>query len=203
MNNTFYPDNDYRNYLAHHGVKGMKWGVRKQYPIIGRARGSAYKFSKNPVISSLQNANVKRNLMRDLKSIEKFNKRNPELKKKVDETNEARYNYAKNMAKSYGKNKKFTSGINKLINNHASWIEGKYGREKGKEYKDRIINSLTNPHNDVRDAEVFEMVKEYLVSNDKEYQRLNNEYSTAKKEYDGKFNPNLTIRSIDTRDINR
>jgi hypothetical protein len=29
MNNTFYPTNDYRNYLAHYGVKGMKWGVRK------------------------------------------------------------------------------------------------------------------------------------------------------------------------------
>lgn len=28
MNETFYPINDYRNYLAHYGVKGMKWGVR-------------------------------------------------------------------------------------------------------------------------------------------------------------------------------
>lgn len=25
---TFESLNDYRNYLAHHGVKGMKWGVR-------------------------------------------------------------------------------------------------------------------------------------------------------------------------------
>lgn len=29
MEGTFYPKNDYRNYLAHFGVKGMKWGVRK------------------------------------------------------------------------------------------------------------------------------------------------------------------------------
>ena len=29
MNNTFYSQNDYRNYIAHFGVKGMKWGVRR------------------------------------------------------------------------------------------------------------------------------------------------------------------------------
>lgn len=35
MGETFYPDNDYRNYLMHYGVKGMKWGVRNgpPYPI--------------------------------------------------------------------------------------------------------------------------------------------------------------------------
>lgn len=29
MNNTFYAPNDYRVYLAHHGIKGQKWGVRR------------------------------------------------------------------------------------------------------------------------------------------------------------------------------
>lgn len=28
--NTFYPENDYRNYLAHYGVKGMKWRKHKK-----------------------------------------------------------------------------------------------------------------------------------------------------------------------------
>lgn len=26
---TFYPANDYRSYLEHHGIKGMKWGHRR------------------------------------------------------------------------------------------------------------------------------------------------------------------------------
>lgn len=29
MNNTFYPANDYRSYLEHHGILGMKRGVRR------------------------------------------------------------------------------------------------------------------------------------------------------------------------------
>ena len=35
MNNTFYGPNDYRSYLEHHGVLGMKWGRRK-------ARGNTF-----------------------------------------------------------------------------------------------------------------------------------------------------------------
>ena len=54
---TFYAQNDYRNYLAHFGVKGMKWGVRRyqsangSYTSAGRKRygvgdGQPYKAVK-------------------------------------------------------------------------------------------------------------------------------------------------------------
>lgn len=29
------------SYLAHHGVKGQKWGIRKQRPLLGRSRGGS------------------------------------------------------------------------------------------------------------------------------------------------------------------
>ena len=38
MEGTFYPKNDYRDYLAHFGVKGMKWGVRKDRARSGKNR---------------------------------------------------------------------------------------------------------------------------------------------------------------------
>lgn len=44
MNNTFYAPNDYRYYLEHHGIKGMKWGIRRwqdqngRYNAAGRER---------------------------------------------------------------------------------------------------------------------------------------------------------------------
>lgn len=43
MGETFYPANDYRNYLAHFGVKGMKWGVRKDRN--RSAKGNFYRVS--------------------------------------------------------------------------------------------------------------------------------------------------------------
>lgn len=51
MGETFYPANDYRNYLAHFGVKGMKWGVRKSSKSFGqKAKGvvaKGYKMAIN------------------------------------------------------------------------------------------------------------------------------------------------------------
>lgn len=43
MGNTFYPDNDYRDFLAHYGVKGMKWGIRKKR---SKSDGYAARISK-------------------------------------------------------------------------------------------------------------------------------------------------------------
>lgn len=38
MGNTFYSSNDFRDYLAHYGVPGMKWGVRKDRHVSGSTK---------------------------------------------------------------------------------------------------------------------------------------------------------------------
>lgn len=56
MEGTFYDaPNDYRNYLAHHGVKGMKWGVRHDKPRLGYRR---YKKLKNTANENFRNSDA-------------------------------------------------------------------------------------------------------------------------------------------------
>lgn len=47
MKGTFYPLNDFRSYLEHYGVKGMKWGVRKN-----RSRSAKYAMNVSRMASA-------------------------------------------------------------------------------------------------------------------------------------------------------
>lgn len=64
MNRQYFPENDYRYYLCHHGIKGQKWGVRRyqnsdgSLTTLGRDR---YKYVTKSVndLSSYMRANIK------------------------------------------------------------------------------------------------------------------------------------------------
>lgn len=68
MNNTFYAPNDYRNYLEHHGIRGMKWGVRRfqnkdgSYTSAGKSR---YGVGSKEAISAYRSSYDKASSMGD------------------------------------------------------------------------------------------------------------------------------------------
>jgi hypothetical protein len=71
---TFYSNNDYRNYLAHYGIKGMKWGVR-------RARNAIKEKHHRAVFQSADKVVKKRRQEAEdwYKTSVKFAKRNPSM----------------------------------------------------------------------------------------------------------------------------
>lgn len=109
---TFYPENDYRTYLSHHGVKGMKWGVRKKYYAdlkrrrkLGRAATIAdhsvavaeYKIAK--IKKKIEKHGLKERYIRDLNS-NKWIKKN--LTKKRNAYEDALHAQVSKMKKAYG-----------------------------------------------------------------------------------------------------
>ena len=54
----YYGGNDYRDYLAHHGIVGMRWGIRRYQPYPGEYRGNG-KFIGKKTASETADAVVK------------------------------------------------------------------------------------------------------------------------------------------------
>ena len=109
---TFYPTNDYRSYLSHHGVKGMKWGVRKQYYAdikkrrkLGRAATIAdhsvavAEYKINKIKKKIEKHGVKEKYVRDLDT-NKWIKKN--LTKKRNAYEKALHAQVSSMKKAYG-----------------------------------------------------------------------------------------------------
>lgn len=152
MEGTFYPANDYRDYLAHFGVKGMKWGVRKSLRSFGqKAKGTAakgYKMAmrraaRNTILQSQRsrqnNARIQelaqaKNLG-DIVSMTVGNKRNARVQrvnaKMYDEL--AKYSNFEHTRKKY-----------KAAADNSRTFEKYYDRLRKKRGKDKVIEMLTN-----------------------------------------------------------
>lgn len=95
MNNTFYSPNDYRYYLIHYGVKGMRWGVRKDNRV-GSGRGRRVLDTYLKVTSPLGYAIGKRTFNNFKKGAsfirEKSVKAKPKIQKKLRNVENKRRN---------------------------------------------------------------------------------------------------------------
>lgn len=164
MDGTFYPKNDYRNYLEHHGVKGMHWGRRKDYIPHPRMRAHG-----QTLMSKLTTEAYNRRMDRKR---ERFERRNPghtsrmnELTKRSDELYNAAYN------KFFSDKKYKNDVINFIAKKDRS--DAKFWSEslKAKDVKDRYPENLgdainlyereTNPEYADIAREIGELAKKY------------------------------------------
>ena len=158
---TFYDaPNDYRNYLAHHGVKGMKWGQRKEYVPHPRMRAR-----RQTLMSKLASDAYDRKInKRKSKHADVVTKRN-ELGKKQGQM-------LADAAKRFDNDKKYKSSVINYISK-LNRSDAKFWSEslKAKDVKDRYPENL------------HDAIYEYESHNNPEFIDVNMQLNAAHQEY--------------------
>lgn len=118
MNGTFDAPNDYRNYLQHHGVKGMKWGVRKQ-PVTILGKLYQHRKMKMATIDKYYGGDKKKYKAEMKRRREEGNRtrrinQDPELHKQRNELSRREWSIIENTGKKYLSDKKFKSKVDKI-----------------------------------------------------------------------------------------
>lgn len=173
--NTFEAPNDYRNYLQHHGVKGMRWGHRKEYIAHPRVGGAANPNTPMSALGGGQSLGDKLRARRE----EKY-KKNLEMAKRRAEVK--RLKKARKDPRYY----QLQSDMNKRANEAFDRFDNdaKYRKQVQKyilslnrsDSKD-WAKTLVSPKDDNYDGEnVVDAVNLYLKEYDKEYSDMVAEY---------------------------
>lgn len=161
MEGTFYDaPNDYRNYLAHHGVKGMHWGQRKDYIPHPRMRAR-----RQTLMSKLMRDGYER-------KINKRKAKNQDLVSKKDESGKKQAEYYRQSVNKFHSDKKFK---NKVID---------YIAKSGRQDSEYWAKTLKAPDAKDRYPEnVGDAVELYLYNNDMEYRNLRDDAANSFREY--------------------
>ena len=181
--NTFDAPNDYRNYLCHHGVKGMHWGQRKEYIPHPRAGGA----NPNTPMSALGGDSIvdKIKKKRQQKRIEQFNKGMERARKRAKGSRqESEYFTKRNNLQDYFNNVNKFDTDKKFRNKVRDYTIAKLKKDKN-----NAASPWTNPkswevYTDSNITDTF--VADYLRNNDSEFNRLEREFGEAAKSYHNK-----------------
>ena len=180
--NTFEAPNDYRNYLCHYGVKGMRWGHRKQYIAHPRVGGAANPNTPMSALGGNESLVDKIKKKRQQKRIEQFNKGMERARKRSKGSKqESDYFTKRNNLQDYFNNVNKFDTDKKFRNKVRDYTIAKLKKDKN-----NAASPWTNPkswekYTDSNITDTF--VADYLRSNDPEFNRLEREFGESAKAY--------------------
>ena len=173
------------DYIEHHGIKGMHWGIRRFQPYpgdytgggkyIGKAQKKEYKNAKrSQSLRYMNNYDRMKKYSKDNKVIKEAGEKLQPLADKIFDTEFEIDNYRENLPTAI-RNKIAKTALTEAIK-EAKRIDPEYGHQ-GERYDNKLIEMLLTEGNFEDTAE-----RNYL-KNDPKYKKLRDEKLKARKEY--------------------